>query len=513
MSNSPRQTVPSLQPAYLEPYGGRKPEDDAYADCPAAWEPSPIPQSASLDEYRFGTVAPSLDQIEPFDELASDTTGSRESSGEGSVDATWPSVLSTSPPSAIQLTTTFVEVSSPSAPSNSSTSPVAPSAGPPVGATRRKGLLRMPRSAQTGPVPPSLLARRGSLSRIGDILSSSFAAYRGGSLGLSPLLRSSSLDVVGRSLTSDQPMSDPEVGPIEANTTLLSHRTAATGGGLQPPTSVPARLGSPIGRPVIQRPDSLSSSRASTPGSAHSSVLSTSAPSSYFPPVQAPAKGLPSPMTPDSPTVVLSQPSPLKSIGSRTSELAAPSIYSQARAGAFPFPSQNGTATPPMSPALTRPLLKLPSKVINRSPSPPATTHHGGQLSPHMLDDHVLNPLFNARYELRSSLGSGGYGFVCIALDRVDLREVAVKFILKAKVPAHSWVEYGDHGVEGDGMPPRGGLVPMECELLLRIKHWGIVKGLACYADHKFFYLVRIALQLSRSSSMTKDLPMRNLLS
>lgn len=378
----------------------------------------------------------------------------------------------------------------------------------------------MPRSAQTGPVPPSLLARRGSLPHNDQLLSSSVASaaagtgtaagFRVGPLASSPLFRSNSLDVVGRSLNYGEPPSfDAEPGPMEANTTLLSHRTtAATAGNtLQPALGVPSRLGSPIGRPVLQqRRDAPSTWTSTSPGSG----LSTSAPtsSSYFPPVQPSTAngGPPPPLTPDSsPTVVLSRASPLKSVvGSRTSELAAPSLtnslyYGQARSsGAYPFPivGQTGTATPPTTPATsTRPLLKLPTRLTVKSPSQvPATSPSGcvGQLSPHLLDDHVLNPLFNARYELRSSLGSGGYGFVCIALDRLEACEVAVKFILRAKVPAHSWVAYGDHGTEGDGMPAKGGKVPMESELLLRVKHWGVVAGLACFADPKFFYLVRL---------------------
>ncbi|KAL7411119.1 kinase-like domain-containing protein, partial [Mrakia frigida] len=110
---------------------------------------------------------------------------------------------------------------------------------------------------------------------------------------------------------------------------------------------------------------------------------------------------------------------------------------------------------------------------------------------------HDLNPLFESRYALTSSLGSGGYGFVCVATELATRREVAVKFILASKIPPHAWVEYGGNGEEGDGMPPAGGKVPMECEVLRRVNHWGVVQGLGVFCDGKFFYLVSPPLPTS----------------
>lgn len=83
---------------------------------------------------------------------------------------------------------------------------------------------------------------------------------------------------------------------------------------------------------------------------------------------------------------------------------------------------------------------------------------------------------------------------MCVAKDKRMNKEVAVKFILAAKVPSHAWVEWSGQGEAGDGMPPLDGRVPMECELLRRINHEGVVRGESVYADGKFFYLVNIVL-------------------
>jgi len=61
----------------------------------------------------------------------------------------------------------------------------------------------------------------------------------------------------------------------------------------------------------------------------------------------------------------------------------------------------------------------------------------------------------------------------------VDSREVAVKFILRAKVPRHGWVSDPDLGV-----------VPIEISILSRVDHDSIVKMEDYYQDDKFFYLV-----------------------
>jgi serine/threonine protein kinase len=65
------------------------------------------------------------------------------------------------------------------------------------------------------------------------------------------------------------------------------------------------------------------------------------------------------------------------------------------------------------------------------------------------------------------------------AIHRLELREVAVKFIIKAKVPEHAWME--------DKAARR---VPTEALLLGLLEHPNIVKCLDLFEDELYFYLV-----------------------
>lgn len=165
-------------------------------------------------------------------------------------------------------------------------------------------------------------------------------------------------------------------------------------------------------------------------------------------------------------------------------------------------PSSSSSLTSPISSRLSLPVSPLagshqpsPAASLTPQPAPPAASVAPPTSAPlgiEMLDGHTLNPLFVSRYVISSSLGSGGYGFVCVARELRSNREVAVKFILAEKVPSHAWIVYNGAGEEGDGMPPIGGRIPMECEVLKRVRHWGVVKGEGLYADPKFFYLVSV---------------------
>lgn len=93
---------------------------------------------------------------------------------------------------------------------------------------------------------------------------------------------------------------------------------------------------------------------------------------------------------------------------------------------------------------------------------------------------HLLNQSFARIYELGDELGSGGYGFVMTAYNRMEGSEVAVKFIIKDKVSEHAWTEDEVFGK-----------LPMEVMLLSIIDHDNIVKCLDLFADGLYFYLVR----------------------
>ena len=93
--------------------------------------------------------------------------------------------------------------------------------------------------------------------------------------------------------------------------------------------------------------------------------------------------------------------------------------------------------------------------------------------------EHVLNPFFVQQYHLEDELGAGGYGFVMTARHREDGHEVAVKFIIKDKVPDHAWWEDDTYG-----------RVPTEVMLLSLVNHENIVKCLDLFEDEVYFYLV-----------------------
>lgn len=95
-------------------------------------------------------------------------------------------------------------------------------------------------------------------------------------------------------------------------------------------------------------------------------------------------------------------------------------------------------------------------------------------------EGHQLNQNFVQTYQLEDELGSGGYGFVMTAYHRTEGHEVAVKFIIKDKVPEHAWME--------DGVVGR---LPTEVVLLSYIQHDNVVKCLDLFEDPLYFYLVR----------------------
>jgi Protein kinase domain len=95
--------------------------------------------------------------------------------------------------------------------------------------------------------------------------------------------------------------------------------------------------------------------------------------------------------------------------------------------------------------------------------------------------NHRLNPCFHQRFRLEEELGAGGYGFVMVASRRADDKGVAVKFIIKDKVPEHAWME-----------DSRYGRIPTEVLLLTLVDHPYIAKCLDLYEDDVYYYLVNL---------------------
>lgn len=109
--------------------------------------------------------------------------------------------------------------------------------------------------------------------------------------------------------------------------------------------------------------------------------------------------------------------------------------------------------------------------------------HNGtdaARFSSQFPEGHQLNADFVKTYQLQDELGCGGYGFVMTAFDHVQRQEVAVKFIVKAKVPDHAWME-----------DPAYGKLPTEVVLLTCINHENIVKCLGLFEDDLYFYMVQ----------------------
>lgn len=112
-------------------------------------------------------------------------------------------------------------------------------------------------------------------------------------------------------------------------------------------------------------------------------------------------------------------------------------------------------------------------------PAPHPASLRGRNYSPRFPESHKLLEVFVQNYLLGDELGSGGYGFVMTAIDRRENVEVAVKFIVKEKVPEQAWVEDKAYG-----------RIPMEVLVLHLIEHENIAKCLEFFEDELFFYLV-----------------------
>ena len=97
---------------------------------------------------------------------------------------------------------------------------------------------------------------------------------------------------------------------------------------------------------------------------------------------------------------------------------------------------------------------------------------------------HQLNEQFARSYTLREEIGSGGYGFVMVASRRGSPVDVAVKFIIRKKVPLHGWVQDSKLGRH-----------PTEIWLLSRIQHPNIADFLEYFEDDVYYYLVRSVIQ------------------
>ncbi|KAJ3757940.1 kinase-like domain-containing protein [Lentinula raphanica] len=148
---------------------------------------------------------------------------------------------------------------------------------------------------------------------------------------------------------------------------------------------------------------------------------------------------------------------------------------------AYSSPSSSETSSYPASSPKHKAQHTFPAYKGN-SPKSPVINYNlnSSAHSRHFPSGHQLNPHFVRIYELGDELGSGGYGFVVTAKNRIEGHEVAVKFIIKEKVPDYAWVN-----------DERYGRLPTEVIILANVDHENIVRCLDIFEDAKYYYLVQ----------------------
>ncbi|TPX66272.1 hypothetical protein SpCBS45565_g04544 [Spizellomyces sp. 'palustris'] len=127
------------------------------------------------------------------------------------------------------------------------------------------------------------------------------------------------------------------------------------------------------------------------------------------------------------------------------------------------------TARPARSPA-TPPLKQKPEPSLPNDDASPLQR---------LLNKYPLNAAFLAHYQVTAELGSGGFGHVLAATRIKDQKEVAVKLILKRRIPVSAWARDRELGV-----------MPMEVYLVRRCNHPNVIAFEDFFEDERFGYLV-----------------------
>ncbi|KAI8816818.1 kinase-like domain-containing protein [Fimicolochytrium jonesii] len=165
-------------------------------------------------------------------------------------------------------------------------------------------------------------------------------------------------------------------------------------------------------------------------------------------------------------------PSPATSCASDVAKEATTTTTPERRAPT-PSSSVSTTASPSSNPSTTETSTSL-------SPAS-ALTASAAALSPiqRLLSRSPLNRTFLSKYVITAELGSGGFGHALSAIRLSDNRELAVKLILKKKIPVHAWARDTDLGI-----------IPLEVYILKRCNHANIVRYEDYYECERFAYLV-----------------------
>jgi len=119
---------------------------------------------------------------------------------------------------------------------------------------------------------------------------------------------------------------------------------------------------------------------------------------------------------------------------------------------------------------------------------------NSSQVAAQYLRNRSLNPEFVKRYEVHDELGSGGFGFVCSAVQtghgNILGKEVAVKFIFKDRI-----AECDQGLIHGE---------PVESYVLSRCNHPNIIAFRSLFEDPDFYYLVSRILHVGADRTGTR---------
>lgn len=90
-----------------------------------------------------------------------------------------------------------------------------------------------------------------------------------------------------------------------------------------------------------------------------------------------------------------------------------------------------------------------------------------------------LSAAFSSKYVLNALLGDGAFGFVMSGTRRSDLRPLAVKFIIRDKIPKENWISSEELGV-----------APIEIHVLRTLRHPGVIEYLDHFFEEEYVVLV-----------------------
>lgn len=123
------------------------------------------------------------------------------------------------------------------------------------------------------------------------------------------------------------------------------------------------------------------------------------------------------------------------------------------------------------------PQIVKPAPVTNKKPGEDVERNdrHGAVVA--LLSGRRKLPFaFTSRYKLGEVLGDGAFGFVMTAKSLETGKEVAIKFIIKAKIPKDNW--------------DRESGLPVEVLMLSRLKHPNIIKFVEYFTLEDYILLI-----------------------